>query len=339
MNLILASASPRRKEILTNAGYTFTIVPSNVDEDVIAFDAIGKVDAIAAKKCDEVFNKQSREDVVVLSADTIVCINGEILEKPKNKEDAYRMISLLQGKSHYVYTAVYIKSKKETDHFVEKTEVVVSEMTNDEIEEYISTSEPYDKAGAYAIQGIFSKYISEVNGDYYNVMGLPINKVSKILNKYSYTSEEECVSCKKIIKANQKFCPYCGAKQEKKEDNQCHICNFFNDDGDEFCRNCGSRLEKIEVIKDNIKNNEGYSRKSLIFGIISICLSALCFSIYVIPFSIVSIVLGIKGIKSKEQVKSHIGIGLSIVALLIAIISIIKIIDEFDFLTFLIYNI
>ena len=147
-------------------------------------DISDKVLAIAKKKGLDIYSKINQaEDSVILSADTIVVLDNIILGKPKDKEDARNMISLLNGKTHQVYTAVYIKGKNIEYQFLEKTDVDIVPMNIEEIEEYINTKEPYDKAGSYAIQGIFSKYISAINGDYYNVMGLPICKVNSILKK------------------------------------------------------------------------------------------------------------------------------------------------------------
>ncbi len=184
MFLVLASQSPRRKEILEQAGYNIKICPSHVDENVEEEKPENKVLAIATKKGLDIYKKSDVEDVV-LSADTIVVIDDQILEKPKDKIDARKMIKILQGKKHYVLTAVFIKSIFKEVSFVEKTEVIVDEMTEEEIEQYINTKEPYDKAGGYAIQGIFSKYISAINGDFYNVMGLPISKVRKALKEFN----------------------------------------------------------------------------------------------------------------------------------------------------------
>ena len=175
MYLVLASKSPRRKEILANAGYKFKVIVSSVDENVEETSPIEKVAAIARKKGLDVYSKCT-QDAVVISADTIVSINGEILGKPKDIDDARKMISMLQGKTHQVYTAVFIKSSNDEYQFVEKTDVHVANMTSDQIENYIKTTEPYDKAGGYGIQGIFGQYITGINGDYFNVMGLPINR-------------------------------------------------------------------------------------------------------------------------------------------------------------------
>ena len=116
------------------------------------------------------------EDLLVISADTIVAVDERILGKPGSREEARSILKLLSGRSHDVYTAVCICDSRKIDYkvFVEKISVQVSKLREEEIEDYISSSEPYDKAGAYAIQGIFAKYIEKINGDFYNVMGLPI---------------------------------------------------------------------------------------------------------------------------------------------------------------------
>ena len=122
------------------------------------------------------------EDLVIC-ADTIVLYKKQILGKPKDKEDARRMINLLSNNMHYVLTAVFISLNNRIETFVETTKVYVDKLTIDEIEDYINSPEPYDKAGAYGIQGTFSKYIIKINGDYYNVMGLPVNKTYKLLQE------------------------------------------------------------------------------------------------------------------------------------------------------------
>lgn len=179
--LILGSKSPRRQEILTMAGYKFKVVVSDVNEEVVATSITDMSLKIAKKKCDAIF-KDYPNDIVV-TADTIVVIDGKVLGKPKDKDDARYMINMIQGKCHEVYTSVVVKTKTEEEEFLEKTKVYVRKMTEDEIEEYINMVEPYDKAGAYAIQGYFAKYIEKIAGDYYNVMGLPISRLSNILDK------------------------------------------------------------------------------------------------------------------------------------------------------------
>lgn len=182
MKIILASKSPRRKEILEMAGYNFDIKVSNADENVKAKSVKKMSLMIAKRKCDAVF--EENKDSIVISADTIVYINKNVLEKPKDKDDCREMIRMLQGKVHEVYTSVVVKSFEKEISFLEKTKVYVSNMSDEEIEEYVNTSEPYDKAGAYAIQGIFAKYIEKIEGDYYNVMGLPIYRLNKVLKEF-----------------------------------------------------------------------------------------------------------------------------------------------------------
>ena len=179
--LILGSKSPRRQEILTMAGYKYKVVVSDVDEEVDATSITDMSLKIAKKKCDAIF-KDYKDDTVIC-ADTIVVIDNTVLGKPKDKCDARHMINMLQGRCHEVYTSVIVKTINKEVEFLEKTKVYVRAMTNDEIEEYINMAEPYDKAGAYAIQGYFAKYIEKIDGDYYNVMGLPIANLSKVLDE------------------------------------------------------------------------------------------------------------------------------------------------------------
>lgn len=181
MKIILGSKSPRRKEILSLMGYDFEVRISDKEEKINGNDPIEIVSNIAKQKAS---NIKTGEDELLICADTIVVLDKEILGKPTSSDDARRMISTLQGKTHYVYTAVVLKSNKKTTSFVDKAEVAIKPMSANEIEAYIKTSEPYDKAGAYAIQGIFSKYISSFKGDYYTIMGLPKTKLEKELKNF-----------------------------------------------------------------------------------------------------------------------------------------------------------
>lgn len=182
MKIILASKSPRRKEILASAGYSFDVKVSNADENVIADDIREMSLMISKRKCDAVYSEN--QDAIIISADTIVVINNKVLEKPKSIDNCREMINMIQNNVHEVYTSVVVKSKEKEVSFLETTKVYVGEMTKEEIEEYINTSEPYDKAGGYAIQGIFGKYIEKIEGDYYNVMGLPIYRLNKVLKEF-----------------------------------------------------------------------------------------------------------------------------------------------------------
>lgn len=183
--LILVSKSPRRKEILEMSKIDFRILILNVDENVDEKDPRKYVELTAKKK--GLAGIDVLPDDTILSCDTIVVIDNEILEKPKNKDDAYQMIKKIAGRSHMVYTGVYLGSKN--GHFEEcfhvETKVNVSKMTENEIINYINTDEPYDKAGGYAIQGLFGKYIEGIEGDYFNVVGVPINEINKHLKKFN----------------------------------------------------------------------------------------------------------------------------------------------------------
>lgn len=179
--LILGSKSPRRKEILDLYNIPFKVYTKDIDEDVEEVDPVKYAMKTAEKKGKSISCDFPEE--LVLCADTIVTINNAILGKPKNKQDAYQMISMLSGKDHYVVTGVYLGKKDNYELFYETTIVSVKKLTHEEIEEYISTKEPYDKAGAYGIQGLFGKYVTIKEGSYYNVMGLPIERVIVELSK------------------------------------------------------------------------------------------------------------------------------------------------------------
>ena len=183
--IILASASPRRTELMTQAGYTFT-VKSAVGEEKTTETAPGLVvEELACHKAAEVYHSLSAEEqtnTVVIGADTVVTADGVILGKPADKEDARRMIRSLQGRTHAVCTGVVFvwqtaNGEKKQHVFHEETAVTVYPMTEKEIEAYLSTDEPYDKAGAYAIQGIFAKHVAGIRGEYGTVVGLPIARL------------------------------------------------------------------------------------------------------------------------------------------------------------------
>ena len=182
--IVLASASPRRKELSATICEKVEIRPAECDEALP--EGIGAREAV--EYLSEIKNKASREcslpEEIVISADTVVSVNDIILGKPVDKEDARRMINLLSGKTHQVYTGVTISKGEKSVTFSEKTDVVFYELTEDEIEEYISSSEPYDKAGGYGIQGKAGLLIEGINGDYYNVVGLPIASLSRELKKF-----------------------------------------------------------------------------------------------------------------------------------------------------------
>lgn len=181
MKIILGSQSPRRKELLELLGYEFTVISPNVDEVVEYSNYVEMVEKIAIKKAN--FINLNHKEELIICADTIVVCNDQCFGKPKTKEEAYKMIQRISGKAHSVYTAVACIYKDSLYSFVEETKCYVTQMSDEEINEYISTKEPYDKAGGYGIQGIFAKYIEKIDGDYYNVMGLPICRLNKLIKE------------------------------------------------------------------------------------------------------------------------------------------------------------
>ena len=182
MNLVLASQSPRRRKLLTLLGYPFTVAPSSIDETPAAGeDPEVFVARVAREKGMEVASRVSGS--VVLSADTVVTIDNEILGKPEDEQDAIRMLRKLSGRDHSVYTAIAVVNqiKQETLAGIERTRVWFAAVTDKEILDYIRRENVFDKAGAYAIQGYAGVYIPKIEGNYFNVMGLPLPLVHKLL--------------------------------------------------------------------------------------------------------------------------------------------------------------
>lgn len=182
--LILASSSPRRKELLEQVGFQFEVIPNKVDENMKnGENPVDHVLRLAEEKALDVAN--GLKNSWVIGADTIVLVDGEILGKPDGKQDAYRMLMKLSGKDHKVITGFCIldtDTKKTISEYVE-TIVTVKELTEEEIESYIETKEPFDKAGSYAIQGIGSFMVREIKGSYTNVVGLPVCEVVECLRR------------------------------------------------------------------------------------------------------------------------------------------------------------
>ena len=179
--LILASGSPRRRELMEQTGISFTVIPSETDET--AADGLPPktlVKHLAKQKALEV--AANHPEAVVLGADTVVAIDGEVLGKPKDQEDARRMLRLLSGREHQVHTGVCIALPGGTViTFCETSVVSFRGISPDAIENYLSTGEPMDKAGAYAIQGQGAKFVRDYNGDYCNIVGLPVWRVLRVL--------------------------------------------------------------------------------------------------------------------------------------------------------------
>jgi len=184
MNIVLASASPRRRELLSMLGVKdFQIIPALGEETAepgLSPEAL--VCALSLAKAQEVASKCS-ETALVLAADTIVVLDGQIMGKPANKKDALRMLSALSGRAHTVFTGVTVMRNGETRTEFEQTQVRFRTMTEREIVAYIDTGEPMDKAGAYGAQGIGALFVEGIEGDFFNVMGLPLCRLSKMLEK------------------------------------------------------------------------------------------------------------------------------------------------------------
>jgi septum formation protein len=185
--LILASASPRRRELLTQAGYAFEVHPAHVNEDLHPDeDPIAYVVRLARDKAQTVFADVNDPDAIVLGADTTVTLDSHILAKPEDVADAARMLRLLSGRTHRVITGVAVATAKSTEVAAEVTGVQFLALSDEEIAAYIATGEPMDKAGAYGIQGLAAKWIPRVEGCYFNVVGLPLALVSAMLEAISY---------------------------------------------------------------------------------------------------------------------------------------------------------
>lgn len=184
MRLILASGSPRRKELLSTLDIPFEIIVSNFEENIDQNKSLEiEIERLSYGKASSVY--QSNKDAIVIGADTIVTINNKVLGKPKNEQDVKRMLNLLSNNVHTVITGVTIMSKDKTETFSSSSKVYFDKLSDEEIEEYINTKEPMDKAGAYAIQGIGSKFIKKIEGDYYAIVGLPINQIYQKLRAFN----------------------------------------------------------------------------------------------------------------------------------------------------------
>ena len=192
IKIILASGSPRRKELLAQAGYDFDVCPSLSEEDLEVMAPSEYVMLLAKMKADEVCNRLIAEDVgrrvkkfperfVVLGADTVVSLNGRILGKPYDYDDAYNTLNSLSDQTHQVYTGVcliYVEGRAKTSSsFFEMTDVTFYPVSHNEIIQYLATNEPFDKAGSYGIQGKGGLFVKGIEGDYNNVVGLPLARV------------------------------------------------------------------------------------------------------------------------------------------------------------------
>ena len=204
VRLVLASASPRRRELLSQIGLEFTVMPSTKEENAKTTEAGALVQELSRQKAVDIWeqlsggqgqnpdadqeqiseetqepnlNGKRQPELLVIGADTVVCCEGKILGKPHSREAAAEMLTALQGRSHEVYTGVTLYSQSETVTFFECTKVEFYPMTEVEISEYIDSKEPMDKAGAYGIQGLGARFVKGIRGDYNNVVGLPVGRL------------------------------------------------------------------------------------------------------------------------------------------------------------------
>ena len=188
MKLILASSSPRRAQILLDAGFDFTIQPANVDESLEPGEAVeAYVARIAQAKAHAVAGRALADGTpaIVIAADTVVLAGKQILPKPKDADDARRMLRLLNATTHEVLTGLFVIRAYDGISFahLERTRVEFTRISDIDIDAYIQTKEPFDKAGAYGIQGIGGRFVRKVDGCYFNVMGLPLSRLWEILRQ------------------------------------------------------------------------------------------------------------------------------------------------------------
>ena len=185
MKLILASASPRRKELLAKTGLAFDIIPAKGEETLTKTIPAEVVMELSLQKAKEIAEQQT-EGCIIIGADTIVAKGDEIMGKPKDAQDAFRMLDMISDDCHQVYTGVTIirtGEQAEIITFAEKTDVYLYPISEQDIKAYIESGDPMDKAGAYGIQGDFAVHVKGIEGDYYNVVGLPIGRVYQELKK------------------------------------------------------------------------------------------------------------------------------------------------------------
>lgn len=181
-HIILASASPRRKEILELANLKFDVMPSDAQEITTKTAPNEVVMELASIKAKDIYKKSEKQSMIV-GADTVVAYQGQILGKPTDEADAKRMLTMLSGQTHEVYTGVCVIEDGKTKTFYEETKVTFYEISDEQIDRYIKTGEPMDKAGSYGIQGKAAVFIKGIEGDYYNVVGFPIARFLQEITK------------------------------------------------------------------------------------------------------------------------------------------------------------
>jgi nucleoside triphosphate pyrophosphatase len=191
MRLILASASVRRAEILRDAGYHFSVLSSAIDETPFAGESPNDLVLRLAEAKAELAAARAIGPAIIIAADTEVVLDGHIFGKPRSSDDARRMLTKLSGRSHSVLTGVAVVRLPDAERisFVETTSVEFAPLSDEEIARYLATGEPYDKAGAYAIQGYAARYIPRIEGCYFNVVGLPLSRLQQALTELGWTEE------------------------------------------------------------------------------------------------------------------------------------------------------
>lgn len=179
--LILASGSPRRLEILTMAGYDCVVIKPDADETI--FGNVSPSDAVGELSRRKAYAVSREHEGIILAADTVVALDGEILGKPRDSEDARRMLRMLSGREHWVYTGFTVCDGEKYITETVGTKVIMRNIAEEELEAYVASKHPLDKAGAYGIQGAAGMFVSAIEGDYYTVVGLPLCRVSEILRE------------------------------------------------------------------------------------------------------------------------------------------------------------
>ena len=183
MKIILASKSPRRKEILQTLGFEFEVVTADTDESSTETDPRALTRDLAERKGREVAKAITQKDVLVISCDTVVWCDGKILGKPKDEADATAMLKLLSGRKHTVTSGLSLSFNGKTVTDSEDTDVYFAELSNDFIDKYVASGDPMDKAGGYAVQGVASMWIDKLDGCYFNVVGLPVSLLCRLLER------------------------------------------------------------------------------------------------------------------------------------------------------------
>ena len=183
MKIILASKSPRRKEILTNLGFEFEVITAETDESSDITDPESLVQVLAVRKGRAVWGKHPENDTLIISCDTVVSLDGKILGKPEDPENAVEMLRSLSGKKHTVISGLALFLNGKTISAIDSTDVYFAEMSDEFIKSYVASGDPMDKAGAYAVQGKTSLYIDKLDGCYFNVVGLPVRLLAKLLSQ------------------------------------------------------------------------------------------------------------------------------------------------------------